>query len=207
MATDLSCQQFLKMRADWCNPCLIHRHQEAKHFGRLPFFYRDQSLSAHRCRWSLGSRPAWRSGPFAQGWPGWAVWAGTSPNGDPKALACRGARILAKQHKAQAEKEAASTMAMAMAMAMRERGTGESHKRIDETFTFIYVQIEGGRKDKRCFAINPRKRWEFRVDAVHNEKGGKKKKGKVRVQASKEGENKQKRSVIYMHIAQIIWIN
>lgn len=33
---------------------------------------------------------------------------------------------------------------------------------------------------------------------------GKKKKGKVRVQASKEGENKQKRSVIYMHIAQII---
>lgn len=84
------------------------------------------------------------------------MWAGTSPNGDPKALACRGARILAKQHKAQAEKEAASTMAMAMAM--RGRGTGESHKRIDETFTFIYVQIEGGRKDKRCFAINPRKR-------------------------------------------------
>lgn len=30
------------------------------------------------------------------------------------------------------------------------------------------------------------------------------KKGKVRVQASKEGENKQKRFVIYMHIAQII---
>lgn len=84
------------------------------------------------------------------------MWAGTSPNGDPKALACRGARILAKQHKAQAEEEAASTMTMAMAM--RERGTGESHKRIDETFTFTYVQIEGGRKDKRCFAINPRKR-------------------------------------------------
>lgn len=31
--------------------------------------------------------------------------------------------------------------------------------------------------------------------------------GKVGVQASKEGENKQKRFVIYMHIAQMILIN
>lgn len=167
MATDLSCQQFLKMRADWSNPCLIHRHREAKHFGRLPFFYRDQSLSAHRCRWSLGSRPAWRSGPFAQGWPGWAVWAGTSPNGDPKALACRGARILAKQHKAPAEKEAAS--AMAMAMAMREKG---NRGVAQEDWWNVYI---GGKERREMFCDKSKET--LRVQSgCSSQWGGKKKK-------------------------------
>lgn len=54
-------------------------------------------------------------------------------------------------------------------------------------FTFIYVQTEGGRKDRRWFVINPRKRWEFRVE------GKKKKRGKFqckqarRVRTNREG--------------------
>lgn len=64
---------------------------------RVCWFYRGPSRSERRCRWCLGSRRAWRSGPSAQGWPGWAEWAGTSPNGDPRAMACPGAHNLATQ--------------------------------------------------------------------------------------------------------------
>lgn len=48
------------------------------------------------------------------------------------------------------------------------------------------------RKDKRCFMINPRKRLEFRVDAVHNEKGGGGRKEKLECkQARRVGTNRK----------------
>lgn len=62
---------------------------------------------------------------------------------------------------------------------------------IDDTFTFVHVQTEGGRKDKRRFMINPRKRWEFRVE-------GKKKKGKSS-SASKRGGWEQTEKVCDWH--------
>lgn len=84
------------------------------------------------------------------------------------------------------------------------KGRGESHKGIDEKFTFIDVQTgEKGRKDKMCFIVNPRKRLGQELMQFTWERNG----DRFECKQARGLKTNKKRSVIYMHTAQVIKIN
>lgn len=59
------------------------------------------------------------------------------------------------------------------------KGTGESHKRIDEMFTFIYVQIEGRKERQEMFYDKSKETFRVQSGCSFTMRRGRKKNRKV----------------------------